>query len=643
MHNRIVSMRALTLALLATATVGCTSPIANTQSQKAPIRYQSRIPVRANESLPQAILLRVDRDVPADSIVRLKASSASFLRSVALEGVQLDNGHDCEILHRFSREEMSKNWSWHINTMPMAAVRISEPIKAGSHLRVILAETAKSTTGKKTKGEPRLPYSGLTSSIEAGVIDNLNDSEFKPLSEPVVFEFLPGPVTRMEAYLKPDGLVRVSWLDAFGNTATPAETAVTCTAVNDQRIAFGNASVQAPSGADRVTVKDSSGLTAVSNARPITMDGTPIWFGEFHWHTNFSGDGQNTIEAGLRNARDGLGLDFAGPGDHIDTSGNYHHGLKPKDQAQQCLPFEQPGRFAIIAGAELSQRFGHANIYAVDFPTFAEITDKFKKTFANIHKGRSYPHSEMASLCPPGRALYIPHHTNTSSGAVLNADSLPLWYPMTWPVCGANEALRLVEICQVRGTFETEEIDKSWGMQDRGGGGSVQTALTRGYRIGFVAGTDNHNGWPTRGPNGPVAVTAVQSTKLDQKSIFDALYQRRCYATSGARIVADATLNGHPMGSEIKLRPGAPRVIKIAIKGTKPVLAVQIIHNGIVLADLPVKKQTLDFTAEWSDTRPFRALDNAYYYVRARQADGHRVWLSPWWIDADETPAPAAR
>ena len=26
--------------------------------------------------------------------------------------------------------------------------------------------------------------------------------------------------------------------------------------------------------------------------------------------------------------------------------------------------------------------------------------------------------------------------------------------------------------------------------------------------------------------------------------------------------------------------------------------------------------------------------DSAYYYLRLRQADGHRAWLSPVWLDA---------
>ena len=73
------------------------------------------------------------------------------------------------------------------------------------------------------------------------------------------------------------------------------------------------------------------------------------------------------------------------------------------------------------------------------------------------------------------------------------------------------------------------------------------------------------------------------------------------------------------------------------VKGTAPIEAVQIVSYGVVLADLPVSGDSLDFTGEWQDDRPGRPLENVYYYVRARQVDGHCIWLSPWWIERAET------
>jgi hypothetical protein len=219
------------------------------------------------------------------------------------------------------------------------------------------------------------------------------------------------------------------------------------------------------------------------------------------------------------------------------------------------------------------------------------------------------------------------------SGQVVREDGRPFWCAMHFPMPADRSVMRLFEMVQGRGAFETEQTDLDWRIRHGGFGASALTALAKGYRIGFIGGTDNHCGWPTRQGAGYCGLTAVQTANLDTKSVFDAMYHRRCYATSGARIVADATLNGHPMGSELKLDPGVERKFRIKIQGTVPLTAVQVIHCGCMLADLPVGENQLDFDIEWCDERPGRPLEDVYYYIRARQEDGHCAWLSPFWVD----------
>ncbi len=78
-----------------------------------------------------------------------------------------------------------------------------------------------------------------------------------------------------------------------------------------------------PHQGTRGHVLDAAGRSATSNALPVAHDETPIYFGEFHWHTDFSGDGERTLQAALTSARDELGLDFAGPADHLAPDGTY--------------------------------------------------------------------------------------------------------------------------------------------------------------------------------------------------------------------------------------------------------------------------------------------------------------------------------
>jgi hypothetical protein len=373
----------------------------------------------------------------------------------------------------------------------------------------------------------------------------------------------------------------------------------------------------------------------------LALDETPIFFGEFHWHTDFSGDGQRTMRAALTSARDELGLDFAGPADHMTPDGLYAERL-PIEQAKICSGFDAPGRFATIPGAELSARYGHANLYAASFDDFIDIVHRFPEWLlpAWHETPDSYPMDVLSGLCPEGKAMIVPHHTNMTSSVsegVVRDDGRPFWCAMHWPLPTPllRQALRLIEVVQNRGAFETEMPDPKWRVHWGQFGGSAQTALMRGHRLGFIGGTDNHTGWPTRlaGGAGYGGLTAIQSDRLETAALFDALYRRRCYATSGARIVADATLNGRPIGSELQMEPGEPREFRIRIHGTAPLAAVQIIHLGTVLADLELPSDTLDYDTSWADERPGRPLEDVYYYVRARQTDGHCVWLSPWWID----------
>ena len=413
-------------------------------------------------------------------------------------------------------------------------------------------------------------------------------------------------------------------------------------------VAGAGAGVSQQRRGGRIEVRDSAGRSAFSNAPPLALDGTPIYFGEFHWHTDFSGDGQRPTADALRSARDELALDFAGPADHLSPGATYRGTgaagnvtRTVAEQAALCRPFEEPGRFCAVPAAELSRRYGHANIYTESWDLLLEFTGRFAAELAPAWERQPdrYDLASLVRLCPPGRVLVVPHHTNMDSfvrEGVVREDGRPAWCAMHWPQPANRDVVRLVEMVQTRGCFEAEETDVRWRIWDGGLGGSVRTALARGYRLGFVGGTDNHSGWPTRKGDGFCGLTAIQAPELAWGGLFRALHARRCYATTGARIVADVTLNGAPMGSELRLQPGAERRLRVRIRGTAPLECVQVIHCGHLVAELPVAADCPDLDAEWLDERPGRPLEDVYYYVRARQHDGECLWTSPFWIDLPE-------
>jgi len=379
-----------------------------------------------------------------------------------------------------------------------------------------------------------------------------------------------------------------------------------------------------------------------ANPLPRLSNGQNVFFGDIHWHTAFSTDGQRGLHAALRSARDEFGLDFAGPTDHMLDSGHYGRSTV-KDQISICREFDEAGRFVVIPGFELSRRYGHCNVYTDTFEKLERLASRFPGKFENILKANinRYCAEELAALFEDDTTLMVPHHTNmgTEGGAVA-PDGRSMWSAFPWPTSPIPNHLRLMEMNQQRGAFEAETSDPVWQphfwKQFPGGlGGSAQSGLTRGHRIGFLGGTDNHNGWPTlEGNHGEIGgVTGVIADSLDRQSLFDALHARRCYATTGARIVADARLNDHPIGAELQLEPDARRHFTVELKGTAPLDRVEIISFGHVLHQFDVKPNSAEFDGEWMDDRPQRPLENVYYYLRARQTDGQCLWLSPWWVD----------
>lgn len=581
-------------------------------------------------------------DIPAGGFLRVRASSVQMLMSLSVSEIRVEGDNaTLPIVHRFAAAEMRRDWSWHIRTLSLAVAQTAKPIARGAVLQVAPRYGSEAVSRRSRP----MSYSGLDWEASLGLIQELRSQEFREAAKPWALRLTAGEPIRLEAYLKPDGRLLLTYFDALGNPAAEPEGEAeviangtarkvrTSTSRATEPISVGKAAPECP----RIEVKDNAGRETVANACPFAMDGTPVYFGEFHWHTDFSGDGQRRMEAALRSSRDELGLDFAGPADHMGANGRYRD-KTPLEQAEICRRFDEPGRFCTLPGAEVSRRYGHANLHTDSFETLLETTARFETELAPKWRAapNRYGFDALVPLCPPGKALVIPHHSNMDSNmqeGVVAKDGRPAWCAMHWPIPADRTVVRLIEIVQGRGCFEAEQPDEAWRIGNGGLGGSARTALMRGYRVGFVGGTDNHCGWPTREGAGYCGLTAVQSRTLKTRALFDALHSRRCYATSGARIVADCTLNGLPMGSESTLEPGAERRFRIRIRGTAPLTAVQLIHFGCVLADFDVGKDSLDFETEWVDDRPGRPLQDAYYYVRARQADGHCAWLSPFWID----------
>jgi len=116
----------------------------------------------------------------------------------------------------------------------------------------------------------------------------------------------------------------------------------------------------------------------------------------------------------------------------------------------------------------------------------------------------------------------------------------------------------------------------------------VEDALRRGYRVGITAGTDGVTGRP--GADHPGSrlirnlrhgVTGFYLPELTREALWQAIAARRCYATTGERILLHVEVDEHLMGSEFETR-GEP-LITISIEGTAAVEEVEILCVDEVL------------------------------------------------------------
>ena len=330
-----------------------------------------------------------------------------------------------------------------------------------------------------------------------------------------------------------------------------------------------------------------------------------VYFGDMHCHHNLARDPGGA--AALYNyARNVAGLDFTAMTDYD------RHKLACREVTRRAY---EPGRFVPLFAEEWSDRQSadHRNVYYRGDPGNTACRAGDSMALFEQFAGQD--------------VLVIPHTTNI--------DCLVGWKHTDWSK--HDPALqRLLEICQIRGDCEVEGPISS---QPKGGhGGSARTALARGLHLGFVGGSDTHRGTPG-GPGhelhplvestGPAfwGTTAVLAQQLTREAVFDALRERRCYATSGARILLWFELNGQPMGSETQ--GGGPINMRVRFHAEAPVTELAMIRNGSIWQ----QRQPNALDGGWEAVDDTAPPGTSYYYVRVTQSDGHRAWSSPIWVD----------
>jgi len=440
--------------------------------------------------------------------------------------------------------------------------------------------------------------------------------------------------------------LRVIAQDVYGNVVDSCQETITITAdENNSSIPiiytftpkdegthiFSGLYVQRP-GIKRFIVKDElHGIKVLSNAMKVTSE-EPQWriyWGDIHGHTQLS-DGLGTVDEYYTYARDKAQLDFAAITDH-DNDRMFK--LIPKKEWKSidsvrwkliqnaACEYNEPGKFVTFLGWEYSERK-----YGGDICVYYLRDDQ--PLFNCIYPEYDNPLKLWAAL-QDREAITVPHMHSR----------------ITWNYHDPHFQ-RLVEIYSVWGNSECSVAEGNTVKprlaleQDKIGqwkGRNVQDALARGYRMGIMVAGDIHDGHPGNSnwllphfirPHKYYwgGKTAVFAKELTREGIFDALYHRRCYGTTGARILVEFSIDGHIMGEEFKT--ASIPTISVKVAGTRPIKSVYLIRNNNVIYTYTHLKQEVDFS--YTDTN-IEKCDN-YYYIRIVQIDDEMAWSSPIWV-----------
>jgi len=397
----------------------------------------------------------------------------------------------------------------------------------------------------------------------------------------------------------------------------------------DGRARVGGCRISADTA--RITAYDArQELIGTSNvvAPGFAGQGLQVYFGDLHVMTGAGRAGVMMLadtDYAHTWARDVQGLDFS-------VAANSGSGDKWLEDLALDDEFNEDGRFVTIPALERGWRRGHKNIYyrSSDAPPMPEL--EIEEMF-----------EWLAGLDLP--AMAIAHHSNCHS----ETSRYYAWGPQDFSTCDPRFE-RLVEITQCRGSFE---LDAVGGAVSLGGlGSSIQDALAMGLRLGFVGGTDNHRAQPgSKRSNlgGLVAdeivnggITAVFAPELTREAVFDALWDRRCYATTSQRILLDVRLGEHMMGSDLSAEQAAEfsdeRAIRIEAIGRREIGRIEVVRNNVTVESVEIEDEQASLT--YTDPMPLAevpavsdaAPDVVFYYVRLIQADGNMAWSSPIWL-----------
>lgn len=404
----------------------------------------------------------------------------------------------------------------------------------------------------------------------------------------------------------------------------------------------------ASGGTGRFRVHDpGTGIEGVSNPVICRNATYRVLWGDMHTHSILS-DGTQEPGYLYHRARDLLGWDFTSVSDHDTWSFGEERARTPEEFELMMRAADDnylPGEFVTLRTYEwTNHRQGHRNVVfgPGEKPVFMPCTEDRYAT----------PGALLSALA--GRnAMVIPHHPAWK----LHAGEMHFDFGPRDDTEGEGASLqRLVEVYSRHGNSEfygcprpmshTAMMEGAKGKLVRAvlgkeyagpaSGSYVRDALASGYRLGMVAGSDEHisAGDPRHAPGqlyggGVTGLLAVSHTR---DAAWRAMWSRRVLGTTGPRMLIEFWVNGAHQGSEIMAGSAHVTGHVIGTAGLELVELIKYDSDGY-RAVWQESCSGPEAVLEWTDPR---LSEPAFYYVRVVQDDGHMGWAGPTWVDLEE-------
>lgn len=333
-------------------------------------------------------------------------------------------------------------------------------------------------------------------------------------------------------------------------------------------------------------------------------DNTNLVWGQTHSHTDHSICQRMTdqnMDFNYRFYQDVQKSDFGTTTDHAYNMWDLEQHLNHK----MADYYYFPGEFIAFPGYEWTGSqaeheggpFGHVNPICLEENQPMSFYTPVDKTSNGSSLNKLWQEYQGHKI------ITIPHHTANKA------------HYYNWKYY-KEKFVPIVEIFQdCRGQQEQREVLGSTVYRDKDEDDSwVLTALKKGYKLGFIGGGD-HSG-TARG-----AVVVKEKTRT---GLYQAIKERRTYASTGGGADIKFTCNENPVGSVVECKQAE---FILQMNTNEYIKLVEIVKNGETVNT--IYKKTKSIQHEWDVKSDVK---EEFWYCRILLENGEIFWTSPIWI-----------